>query len=313
MNGNEFSALASLQRADGAFPSVIVSPDGQAVSDFNCFTAAIVLRRLRNAPPSPERDKIVGRGLDWLTACRSARPPNAFSFWPDDDRPAWATGVPADVDDTAIILCELLRHGRIGRAATLRIVCDAILPCRVKAAMLPVLPPWVAEGSFFTWIPPESSRAEPAKPFANIVDCCVNANVAALLALLGTNSFPGHDASIQTIVGGLQWAGQDPARLSSLTPFYPSLIYLAEAVDHAVECGVTKLLEALAQLRLLAAGAPDGAAGICRSAYSRTVWHAPAADVARAISSQHVLRVGSGRTEKDGFREPERSAHSPIL
>lgn len=313
MNGYELSALVSLQRADGAFPSVIVSPDGRTVPDFNCFTTAIVLRSLRNAPPSPECDKIIRRSLDWLTACRSARPPNAFSFWHDDDRPAWATAVPADIDDTAIILCELLRHGRIGRAATLRIVCDAILPCRIKAAMLLVLPPWVAEGSFFTWIPPAPSPAEPVKPFANIVDCCVNANVAALLALLGTNSFPGQDATIRTIVGGLQWAGQDAARLSSLTPFYPSLVNLAEAVDHAVECGVTELREALAQLRLLAAGAPDGAAGICRSAYGRTVWHAPAADIARAISSKHVLRAGSGRTEKDGFREPERSAHCPTL
>lgn len=275
--------LGALQHPDGGFASIVTSPRGRGV-DLNGFVAAMVLRWLRHLPNTPEWTEIRHRALDWLWTCRSTHVPGAFVFWPDEARPSWARMVPADVDDTAIMLVELLRHDRLDRAAVLRSVCNAIVPCRVGSTDVVMLPPWVVPGSFFTWIAAAAPDPTSRKPATNVVDCCVNANVVALMSQLEAEHLPGYDAAVQTVQNGLQWAGEDGRRLASLTPFYPSPRSLADAVEHAIECGADALREGLRRLTGVPPDVLDANAGACRSAYGGTIWHAPAIDLARAIA-----------------------------
>src|SRR5262245_1157470 len=100
-----------MQEPDGSFPSDVTAPSG-TFTDRNGFTAARVLRALRGLPHEPALDRLRARTLDFLERCCSSTIPGAFGFWPADARPAWAELVPADIDDTAIITVELLRHQR---------------------------------------------------------------------------------------------------------------------------------------------------------------------------------------------------------
>jgi len=174
----------------------------------------------------------------------------------------------------------LYRHGRLARTSVLRSFAAAVLPCRVLSADLARLPPWIAEGAFFTWISPRSFEQETRARSANIVDVCANANVASLLAMIGAPHFPGYESAIQTVLAGVAWAGRDRARLDALTPFYPSPRCLLEAIDHAVECGAKPLQAAAKQLRALGSAMLDTQPGLCRDAYGRTVWHAEVIDLA---------------------------------
>jgi hypothetical protein len=185
------------------------------------------------------------------------------------------------VDDTAIFLAELHRHGRIDREHALRALCNVILPCRVPPQQRARGPAWIAAGSFQTWIAPAPVRGPPAP---QVVDCCVNANVVALMARLDAPHLPGYFDAIGAIAGGIEWAGDDAGRLDSLTPFYPSLQALREALEHAVECGARELRAALDRVAALA-GPAVAAIPCCRSAYGRAVWTCPALDAARAIAA----------------------------
>jgi hypothetical protein len=78
--------------------------------------------------------------------------------------------------------------------------------------------------------------------------------------------------------------------LSSITPFYPSVRSLVEAIEHAIECGGDELQAGLAQLMSVAPEILNADAGCCRSAYGKTVWHAPAISVARRIANQLVFQ-----------------------
>jgi hypothetical protein len=266
--------LAALQDEEGCFPSRVRFPHGNDVIDRNSFVTALVVRALRAVPSSSPHEPVRSRALDWLERCRASAPPGAFSFWPQATRPSWAASVPADADDTAVITVELLRHGRLDRAAGLRTACLALVPHRVHPREPATRPPWVAPGSFLTWLVPASAP--------NPVDLCVNANVVALLAVLDATHLPGYDAAVATVAAGLAWAGGDPARLSALTPFYPDPRCLADALEHAVECGVEQLGDAWREAATLAPASTTPAVWF-RSAYGRTEWHAPALDLARAI------------------------------
>ena len=275
--------LQALQDPLGGFASIVTSRSGREI-DCNGFVAAMVLRLLRHLSDASPWTDIRHRALDWLWSCRSTRVPGAFAFWPDQARPIWASMVPADVDDTAIMLAELLRYGRLDRPAVLRSVCKAIVPCRVGTGDVTILPPWVVPGSFVTWIMSDTCASTPRRRSTNVVDCCVNTNVIALMSQLEVQHLPGYADAVQTVLNGLQWAGDDGRRLTSLTPFYPSLQSLADAMEHAIECGADGLSEGLRRLTCVEPDLLNANAGSCRSAYGRTAWHAPAIDLARAIA-----------------------------
>lgn len=282
MTTDRLAELRALQDADGCFPSWVVSAGGRSV-DRNGYVTALVLRTLRHRPAGAWATTLAP-ALDWIESCRSPRVPAAFAFWPEPARPGWASGVPADVDDTALMLTELLRHDRVDRAGAMHSVCRVILACRLEADAGALLPEWVAPGSYLTWVTADAHAAGRTPP--NPVDACVNANVVALLSLLDATHLPGHDAAVRTVVRGLDWAGEDRARLAALTPFYPSPRSLADAVAHAVECGAGGLRDAGDRLAALPPAILDDEAGSCRSAYGHTVWQAPALDVALALAGQ---------------------------
>jgi hypothetical protein len=281
---NELVALASLQHQDGAFPSVMARPHG-SIADRNGFTAALVVRALRHVPLEDWRT-IRERALGFIEACRSPRVDGAFGFWPHDARPPWASSVPADVDDTALMLAELLRYGRVTVKEVRRTIAGVASAHRVPPSGAGERPPWIAAGSFYTWLSPAGHH--PAHRAVNVVDCCVNANMAALIAMAGARTLPGFAEAIRTVVDGVAWAGEHGPRLSSLTPFYPSPFSLLEAIDHAVECGASGLEPAQRQLRRLTETQLDAAAGVCRGAYARAVWQCQAVEIARRIGApQH--------------------------
>jgi hypothetical protein len=288
---DQLSQLASFQRPDGAFPSYVELRKGEFTPDINCFTTACIVRMLRHTPLDGSTSRVVDHSLDWLQQQQSRKPPHAFAFWPQQARPVWARNVPDDLDDTAIIAGELLRHGRLETAAAWQIFRDVMLPNRVQSAILPQLPPWIVAGSFFTWVVPSSFTQR--MPVPNIVDCCVNANIAAFLAMIGGDVSPGFAEALATVNAGLAWAGGDVHRLSALTPFYPSPLNFLEAVEHAVDSGVTGLQPARQQLRHLLKRQDLMKPGICRAAYSSSVvWHSPALEAARQLSQ------GMGLTEE---------------
>jgi hypothetical protein len=285
MISDSLAQLRTLLHPEGGFTSHVTSRRGREI-DRNGFVAAMVLRLLRHLPDTPCWIDIRNRLLDWLWNCRSTLVPGAFAFWPDQTRPNWASRMPADVDDTAVMLTELLRYRRLDRLAVLRSFCSAVVPNRVTDTDATMLPPWVVPGSFFTWITPVASASPPRKRWTNVVDCCVNTNVIALMSQLQAQHLPGFQAAVQTVLNGLEWAGDDARRLTSIMPFYPSVRSLGEAMQHAVECGAGSLGEGLKGLRSIAPDVRDTNTGFCGSAYGHVVWHAPAIDLARAIANR---------------------------
>jgi hypothetical protein len=277
------AGLRGLLDPEGGFVSTVTGPRGREI-DRSGFVAAMVLRSLRHEPDSPAVGEIRRQALDWLWSCRSMTIAGAFSFWPENARPAWAGTVPPDVDDTAIMLTELVRHGRIDRPAAMRAMVSAVLPRRLTPTEATVLPEWVVTGCFLTWIvsprPMPGARGRPV----DVVDCCVNANVVALLSMLDAQRLPGYDEAVETVLRGLAWAGAEGSRLRSLSPFYPAVASLAEALEHAVECGADALAPGLRDVRSLPADLLRDEGAACSSAYGHSVWDAPALGLARSIA-----------------------------
>jgi hypothetical protein len=179
------------------------------------------------------------------------------------------------------MLLELHRYGLVDTQAVIRTISGVLLRHRVsRTGDGEVRPPWIATGSFYTWLAPPALH--PTRRPVNVVDCCVNANVAALFARVDARNFPGYREAVDTVNGGLDWAGTHALKLSSLTPFYPSPRSLEEAVEHAVECGAFELTDALRRMRSLPRQLVEAGEGVCRSAYGRTVWHSPAVDIVRS-------------------------------
>ena len=272
---SDLSSLHRLQHDDGSFPSSVDLPGGP-YSDRNGFVTALVVRALRHVPGSAALTSLRERALAFLWCCRSTRVPGAFAFWPNATRPAWASNVPADADDTAIMLGELFRHGWLDRKVVLKSVCTALLPFRVSASEAEMSPPWVTTGSFLTWL--GQADRHPSGRVTNVIDCCVNTNVVAIMAQADARHLPGYEAAVRTVVNGLNWARHDRRKLSSLTPFYPSLRSLADALEHAVECGADELRDAVERLQELGAEHFDRDDGVCCGAYGKTIWRSAALD-----------------------------------
>jgi hypothetical protein len=273
-----FSDLAGMQDPDGCFPSQ-VSGEGWTRPDRNGFTTAMVLRALRDMPSDARVVRLRSAALDFIERCRSSQVQEAFGFWPEDLRPDWAPRLPPDLDDTAIMTVELIRYGRLSQRHGLHAVCTVLIPNRVGRQVAEIRPSWIMPGAFLTWAAGQGSK--------NVVDCCVNANAAALMALVGTAHLPGYEDAVSSVLQGIAWAGDNPRRQRAITPFYPSIHALREAVEHAVACGALSLAPALEHLNQMIGNRP-APLECCSSAYGATVWRCRALDAARALRDQRI-------------------------
>jgi len=271
--------LASLQAPNGAFKSRIVYRDHEE-EDLNGFITALVLRHLRGLPKLPDFKEQRDQALDFLECCASSRLPGAFGFWPADQRPAWSRGIPEDADDTAVINLELGMHGRRSRQQVGRVVSEVLVPALVTEVDRPG-PPWIHPVVFPTWLGEPRAR--------NLVDCCVNVNVAVLMSWCGLSHFPGYREACALVQGGLDWASEDWERLRTLAPYYPNPVELCHALEHAVACGVTELEPARFRLRnllsrqafILEKPNPRLQLAVCGNAYGGPFWLSTALEVVR--------------------------------
>lgn len=276
--------LAAEQSAAGAFYSYI---DRQAhfEQDSNGFATALVLRSMRTLHDASGLEPIRRLALDFLESCASPHISGAFGFWPADQRPVWAQRVSEDVDDTAVLTLELAMHGRRTLGQVQQTVYEILMPALVTE-IDPYGPPWIRSLVFPTWLSRDGRSRNP-------VDCCVNANTAALLRWCGLAHLPGYAEACEMIAAGLEWAASGPpetrlSRLGALTPYYPIPIEFLQALKHAVSsCGTAELQPALERLLALLDGitSPPHLKGVlCGNAYRGPYWRCLALNLAREFA-----------------------------
>jgi hypothetical protein len=249
-------------RAGGGVASVVRWADGRTVEDHNGFVTALAAREYRGA-----RRTVPGAWLDVLESCR--RPGGSFGFWPVGAEPAWAPRLPADSDDTAVMLLELALAGRVRREDARRVACRTVGAHRLRRLLEPG-PPWLRRGMFTTW-----HRGRDL----DLVDLTAVTNVLALLYSLGLQRIPGVEESVSALDAGVAWAGSSVARWESLSPFYPEPDELARALEHATACGVPGLGAGARVARAVCPRRdPDV---VCSMAYGPPTWHSPALAVVR--------------------------------
>ncbi len=238
--------------------------DGRCRADENGFVTALAVREQRLAGRT-----VPGGWLDVLEGCR--RPEGSYGFWPRAAVPAWAPDLPADSDDTAVMLLELALAGRVARDEARRVACRTVGAHRLRCPPDPG-PPWVRRGVFATWHRTGG---------ADMVDLTAVTNVLALLFSCGLQRIPGVEESLAALAAGLAWAGASPARWHSLSPFYPEPDELARALQHASGCGVPGLVDATRRAREVCPRQdPDV---VCSMAYGPPTWHSPALAAIRAL------------------------------
>jgi hypothetical protein len=274
--------LAAHQTSKGAFKSHIVFK-GREEEDSNGCITALTLRALRRTLAPNAVPGVRGLALDFLEQCESSRWQGAFGFWPERERPRWAQRVPPDFDDTAIINLELLLAGRRTREETQRVVYELLVP-RLRTDVRDLDPPWIHSLVFPTWLTDDSHRANP-------VDCCINANVAALMAATGLTHLPGYRECFAMIAAGLEWAGNSWRRLSSLTPYYPrprELLLALENVSYAAK----EIHPCSEKLRSLLSGLQEPLQhreAVCSRVYGGVYWRSPALELARGFAGSTGL------------------------
>jgi hypothetical protein len=240
--------------------SVVRWADGRSVHDSNGFVTALAVRELRRTGQA-----VPGTWLDVLETCR--RPGGAYGFWPYGVTPAWAPDLPADSDDTAIMLLELTLAGRVSRTEGRSAACHTVGAHRLRRVLDPG-PPWLRRGMFTTWHRRRAGRD------IDLVDLTAVSNVLSLLYSLGLQRIPGVEESLASLTAGLDWAGSSTARWQSLSPFYPEPDELARALDHATQCGVPGLAAGARTARQVCPRqSPDA---VCSMAYGPPTWHSPA-------------------------------------
>jgi hypothetical protein len=255
------------QSPEGAFPSAL-HIKGREFIDWNGFITALVLRAVSSLPDFSRRSDSRRLALDFLERCESSSLPGAFGFWPEGRRPGFISPLPADADDTSIITLELLKHDRIGLNRAREVALKRLLPHRLRQVRQPS-PPWIRSGVFLTWLSSSS---------LNVVDCCVNANVVAMLAFLDLDNMPGFVEASGMIEDAVRWAGSSKYRFQLITPFYPDPQEMIYALIHAIDCGADQLGNALSILEqnewLQKRPGEDSFKDlpVCGSAYGRIFW-----------------------------------------
>lgn len=274
INANEVELV--LQSESGAIISH-VEVGNKSLLDQNNFITALWLRelRMRCLEQFAVFDKPKASALNYLegSASSSSEFAHAYGFWAERFEPKWALGITTDIDDTAIVNHELLLAGRISSKQIKRDIYHILNSVRVPKSTTS-RPCWVSPGSYYTWFPRPSHK--------NIVDVCANTNVVALLASMNAKTAPGYQAACETIRNSIKWAANNFARLSAITPYYPSPFELLFAMEHAIQCGANELLparEILAQI--LSDSGLEPVSVICSAAYSKNVWRCEAINALR--------------------------------
>jgi hypothetical protein len=264
--------LYASQNEFGAFVST-VEIDGKRRQDGNAFVTGLFLRHLGDLFP-PDHP-VVERALGFLQQCRVSDPEGAFGFWPKDKVPLWMPAKLApDADDTAIVGLELMRAGLWSRDSLRESVCYSLLSHRVEEVPV-VSPPWIVRGAFYTWL---------RDGHGNVVDCCANVNVLALLHSCDLTSVPGFSEAITMVSRAIEWAGESLLAARSLTPFYPDPCELTFALRHAVACGVDELRSALATVEGRSwARCKGNDPPVCSSAYGHIKWYCRALHQLRSL------------------------------
>ena len=114
--------------------SVVRWADGRSVHDSNGFVTALAVRELRRAGRT-----VPDTWLDVLETCR--RPNGSYGFWPYGCTPAWAPELPADSDDTAVMLLELTLAERVSPTEARAVACHTVGAHRLRRVLDPG-PPW---------------------------------------------------------------------------------------------------------------------------------------------------------------------------
>lgn len=233
--------ILAAQAPSGAFVSYVTLDDGKTVPDENAFVTAKVLRYLHTQTPTQALMDAQQRALDFLQGCEVADNPGGYSFWPHDAHPRWmgTNRLPADVDDTSVIACELYRYGRIN-LTQLQHSADSICRYRVERVNKTRYP-WKHPDCLNTWM---QHNYQP-----NLTDCIVNINALALLHQAQTAKGLCYYNSGATVNDGLAWAKDSLQRLMQLTPYYPNPTEMYFALKYATDQGVAELNDSFSAFR----------------------------------------------------------------
>jgi hypothetical protein len=233
--------LFDMQHTSGAFPSYIqLDNTAPLIQDLSCFaTALVVLSLVHRKDSSHLTDTMIERALDFLETCQL--PDRSFCFYPPGSQGRWLPiQLPPDLDDTAVCLLALYLCGRRDRRAVEQAIGSVVRDSTV-GGKFDWDPAWVGKGAFRTWLSPAVRH--------NLVDCCVNANVAALHAALDMKN-AAYGAACSAVKAGLQ--AVRPVRINNfrqICPYYSHPIELLYAVDRAVSAGAHDLEVVSAELR----------------------------------------------------------------
>jgi hypothetical protein len=174
--------------------------------------------------------------------------------------------LPPDTDDTALCAPLLVRYGRRPEAFLSEVVERVLDPFRLHY-VAEGSEPWHRVGVYLTWLRERYPR--------NVVDCCVNVNVLALLQHSKLADAPSVAAIVDMVDAGIRYAGPLAARARMLSPWYPHPHELVRAVERAVSAGVDRLGPALSKMRSTPWGNVGGRSAhtpICGSRDGRIVW-----------------------------------------
>jgi hypothetical protein len=286
------SELQTQQTPNGAFRCTISYPD-HTEPDSNGFATALVLRRLQSVHDVAGLDVMRRRALDYLERCADPCIPGAFGFWSVDNRPAWAKNIPADADDTAIVNLTLYQHGRRTLQQVQDVIFNVLMP-RLTQKINCNNPRWLRSLTFPTWLSPDVNDKR-----ANVIDCCVNTNVLALLAVSGLTDLPGYVEAANMIEAALKWVEVERRdnpklafRLWTITPYYPDPQMFLDALRHAIHCGADILTPAYARLKNICEHIEIPAevrGGLFSNAYQFPIWRCRAFRLFSEVNMAHSV------------------------
>ena len=230
------------QAASGAFLSTVHFTN-QRMLDENGFITALIIYELSQYLNQYGVPEAIERGLDFLLRCESHDQPGYFRFYPEDAYPDFiGVRLAPDADDTALFSMLLVKFGRRPHRFLHRVVQDVL--AHHQLLYLPEsAKPWYKDKTYLTWLD------EGLWP--NVVDCCVNVNVAVLLKQSGIQNPSGLSEILSMVEHGVEWAGSSEARARHLCPFYPHPIELFHAVRRAFLAGVQEFWSCLVKMREL--------------------------------------------------------------